>query len=415
MGSLADVMSVSVSVEHLSKKFRVFHERNRYLKTSLLRGRRARWEDFWALRDVSFEVHKGEAFGIVGHNGSGKSTMLKCLAGILVPDEGHLSVNGSMSALLELGAGFHADLSGRENIFLNGAILGMHRKELIRRFDEIVEFAGLEEFIDQPVRNYSTGMTVRLGFAVAINVEPDVLIIDEVLAVGDAEFQAKCRDKITEFRSAGKTIVLVTHGLADVLTLCDSALWLDHGLTRQLGDPSAIVDAYTGVAREGRKAEQAKGTRWGSGEARLVGLELLDESAQPVSFGRTGEALTFRLHYVAYQPLENVVFGIGVDHQNGQHITGTNTRRHGRPIPMIDGSGHVDYTIDHLTLLEGTYELSAAIADWTEAHDYDHWQHGLRFDVLPSTIHEEGYVSLSGQWRLEQAQPERSTRRVDAR
>jgi ABC-type polysaccharide/polyol phosphate transport system ATPase subunit len=408
-------MSVSVSVEHLSKKFRVFHERNRYLKSSILRGRRAKWEDFWALRDVSFEVHEGQAFGIVGHNGSGKSTMLKCLAGILVPDEGSVAVRGSMSALLELGAGFHADLSGRENVFLNGAILGMPRKELTRRFEEIVAFAGLEGFIDQPVRNYSTGMTVRLGFAIAINVDPDVLIIDEVLAVGDAEFQAKCRDKISEFRTAGKTIVLVTHGLADVLSLCDDALWLDHGLTRQLGDPAAIVDEYTGVAREGRKAEQTKGTRWGTGEARFVRLELLDGDGKPVSFGRSGEPLTFRLHYVAYQPLNDVVFGIGVDHQNGQHLTGTNTRRHGRTIPLIDGRGHVDYTIDDLSLLEGTYELSAAIADWTEAHDYDHWQHGLRFDVLPSTIHEEGYLSLSGRWRLEHTQPERSTDRVDAR
>src|SRR5262245_4681234 len=177
-------MSASVSVEHLSKRFRIFHERNQYLKTSLLQRKRARWEDFWALRDVSFEVNQGEAFGIVGHNGSGKSTMLKCLSGILVPDEGAVAVHGTMSALLELGAGFHADLSGRENVFLNGAILGMPRKELVKRFDDIVGFAGLGEFIDQPVRNYSTGMTVRLGFAVAINVEPDVLIIDEVLAVG---------------------------------------------------------------------------------------------------------------------------------------------------------------------------------------------------------------------------------------
>ncbi len=409
-------MSVSVSVEHLSKRFKIFHERNPYLKSSLIHRKRARWQDFWALRDVSFEVRQGEAFGIVGHNGSGKSTMLKCLSGILLPDEGALQVTGSMSALLELGAGFHPDLSGRENVFLNGAILGMPRKELVRRFDDIVQFAGLGEFIDQPVRNYSTGMTVRLGFAIAVTVDPDVLVIDEVLAVGDAEFQAKCHDKINEFRSAGKTIVLVTHSLSDVLGLCDSALWLDHGTTRLLGDPSEIVDAYTGVAREARTAEQVEGMRWGTGEARIVSMELVDAAGQVVSFGRTGEPLTFRIHYSAYEPLENVIIGVSVHHQNGQHMSGTNTRRHGRAIARLDGPGYVDYVIPSLGLLEGTYDLTAAIQDWTEAHDYDHWRHGLRFDVLPSTVHEEGYVSLQGGWLLDGvADLAAEGRRVDAR
>jgi ABC-type polysaccharide/polyol phosphate transport system ATPase subunit len=409
-------MSVSISVDNVSKRFRVFQERNQYLKTSLLQRKRARWEDFWALRDVSFDVREGQAFGIVGHNGSGKSTLLKCLAGILTPDKGSMHVDGSMSALLELGAGFHQELSGRENVFLNGAILGMSRKELLKRFDEIVEFAGIRDFIDQPVRNYSTGMTVRLGFAVAINVDPDILIIDEVLAVGDAEFQAKCRDKIMEFRTAGKTIVLVTHGLSDVLGMCDEALWLDHGATRALGDPVEIVDEYTGIAREGRKAEQVEGTRWGSGEVRIVSMELLDGDGAQVAFGRTGEPLVIRMHYAAYQPLENVVAGIGLDHQNGQHISGTNTRRHGRMIPLLDGNGYVDYVIPCLSLLEGTYELTAAIQDWTESHDYDHWRHGLKFDVLPSTVHEEGYVSLGGSWRLEGVnEPKLGVQRVDSR
>lgn len=406
-------MSVSVHVEHVSKRFRVFHERNQYLKSSVLQRRRSRWEDFWALQDVSFEVCQGEAFGIVGHNGSGKSTMLKCLAGILVPDKGSIKVEGSLSALLELGAGFHPDLSGKENVFLNGAILGVPRKELSRRLDSIVAFAGLEEFIDQPVRNYSTGMSVRLGFAIAINVDPDVLIIDEVLAVGDAEFQAKCRDKITEFRSAGKTIVLVSHGLSDVLGLCDQALWLDRGVARALGDPAAIVDEYTGVAREGRKAEQIDGLRWGSGEVRITRMELLGSDGTPVSFGRTGDLLTLRIHYVTYEPLENVVIGIAIDHQNGQHITGTNTRRHGQLIPELHGAGHVDYTVPQLPLLEGTYELTAAIQDWTEAHDYDHWRHGLRFDVLPNTIHEEGFVSLQGAWRVQLEVPNHETGHVN--
>ena len=394
-------MSASVEVHGLSKRFRVFHERNPYLKTSLLRGRRARWEDFWALQDVDFTVERGEAFGIVGHNGSGKSTLLKCLTGILVPDRGSVAISGSMSAMLELGAGFHPELSGRENVFLNGALLGMARKELVRRFDEIVEFAGIEEFIDQPVRNYSTGMSVRLGFAIAINVDPDVLVIDEILAVGDAEFQAKCRDKISDFRTRNKTIVLVTHGLGDVLGLCDRALWLDHGRARAIGDPAEIVDDYTGVAREGRTVEHSDATRWGSGEVRITGIDLLDETAAPLDFARTGETVVFRVNYTAYEPVTDAVVGIAIDHQNGQHLSGTNTRRHGRTIPVLEGEGFIDYVVPDLPLLEGTYSVSAAVNDWTESHDFDYLRHGLRFDVLPSAIHEAGYLSLGGAWRLE--------------
>ena len=227
-----------VHVSHLSKRFRLFHERHQSLKQSLLNRRRSNYEDFWALRDISFDVHEGETFGIIGHNGSGKSTLLKCLTKILQPDEGSVAVNGSISALLELGAGFHPELSGRENVFLNAAILGVPRRHIEQRFDEIVEFSGLEKFIDTPVKNYSSGMFVRLGFAVAINVDPDVLIIDEVLAVGDADFQAKCGDKIADFRERGKTIVLVTHAMDDVVRLCKRAAWIDHGELRMLGSPA---------------------------------------------------------------------------------------------------------------------------------------------------------------------------------
>ena len=194
-----------------------------------MRGRRVIAEDFWALRDVSFEVYEGETFGLIGENGSGKSTMLKCLTKILRPDEGTVAVNGKVSALLELGAGFHPELSGRENVFLNGAILGLSQKELRRRFDEIVDFAGVGAFIDEPVKNYSSGMYVRLGFSVAINVDPDVLLVDEVLAVGDEAFQRKCNEKFAELRNQGKTIVLVSHGLGTVQNLCDRVAWFSHG------------------------------------------------------------------------------------------------------------------------------------------------------------------------------------------
>src|SRR5680860_902224 len=209
---------VAVHIENLSKKFRLYHERNQSLKSVIMRGRRSVHEDFWALKDISFEVPSGSTFGLIGSNGSGKSTLLKCLAKI--------NYNGKIAALLEVGSGFHPELSGRENVFLNGSILGMSKKEVTRKFDEIVDFSGVEQFIDQPVKNYSSGMYVRLGFAIAINVDPDVLVVDEVLAVGDAEFQEKCAQKFVDFKAAGKTVILVSHSMTSVKDVCDHAAWL---------------------------------------------------------------------------------------------------------------------------------------------------------------------------------------------
>ena len=239
---------VVVEAENVSKKFRLVKERNNSLKATIMRGRRLVAEDFWALRDVSFGIHQGETFGLIGENGSGKSTMLKCLTKILRPDQGKVRVDGKVSALLELGAGFHQELSGRENVFLNGAILGLSQKELKRRFDQIVDFAGVEEFIDEPVKNYSSGMYVRLGFSVAINVDPDVLFVDEVLAVGDEAFQRKCHEKFNELRESGKTVVMVSHGISAVQNLCNRVAWFSHGHLMKVG-PSREVDR--GLQRDG--------------------------------------------------------------------------------------------------------------------------------------------------------------------
>ena len=400
-------VSNAVEVSHLSKKFRIYHERNQQLKASVLRGRRARYEDFWAVQDVSFDVRRGEAFGIIGHNGSGKSTLLKCLAQILRPDSGTITVNGSVSALLELGAGFHPELSGRENVYLNGAILGLSRREIDRRFESIVDFAGLAQFIDTPVKNYSSGMYVRLGFAIAINVDPDILVIDEVLAVGDAAFQKKCADKIAEFRNRGKTIVLVSHGLGDVRSLCERCAWIDHGHLKSLGPAHQVVDEYSGASHEGRDVVVQDGTRWGSGEVQIVSVELLDDSQTSVRFARSGDPLIIRMHYSCSQPVSNAIFGFGLHDLNGVHVTGTNSRRHGRVIPVLDGQGYIDVYIARLALLEGTYELSVAINDWTEQRDIDFIQGAVRFDVLRGLVVEDGLVSLGCEWRLEGIQPDR--------
>lgn len=236
---------IAVHVDHLSKSFRMYHERNQTIKSAVMRRRTSVHEDFWALKDVSFEVPVGSTFGLIGSNGSGKSTLLKCLANIYFPNKGTITYHGKIAAMLEVGSGFHTELSGRENIFLNGSILGMSKKDITKKFDEIVDFSGVESFIDQPVKNYSSGMFVRLGFAIAINVHPDILVVDEVLAVGDAEFQEKCFGKFGELKEAGKTVILVSHSMDTVTTMCDQAAWVNKGKLMCTGPAEPVIAAYT--------------------------------------------------------------------------------------------------------------------------------------------------------------------------
>jgi ABC-2 type transport system ATP-binding protein len=245
------VSGVAVRVDHVTKSFRMYHERNQSLKAAIMRGRTSVHEDFLALNDVTFDVPLGSTFGLIGSNGSGKSTLLKCLANIYYPNKGSVTHFGKIAAMLEVGSGFHAELSGRENIFLNGSILGMSRKDVTKKFDEIVDFSGVEQFIDQPVKNYSSGMYVRLGFAIAINVDPDILVVDEVLAVGDAEFQEKCFRKFSDFKQAGKTVILVSHSMDTVQTMCDHAAWLNHGQLQAVGEAKSIIRAYEDSLRSG--------------------------------------------------------------------------------------------------------------------------------------------------------------------
>jgi ABC-type polysaccharide/polyol phosphate transport system ATPase subunit len=239
------VSDSAVVVDNVSKRFRMFHEHNNSLKSALMRGRRSVHDDYWALNNVSFEVPKGSTFGLIGRNGSGKSTLLKCLAKILTPEAGTITSRGRQAALLEVGSGFHPELSGRENIFLNGSILGMSRKEVLGKFDEIVGFSGVEKFIDQPVKNYSSGMYVRLGFSVAVSVTPDILVVDEVLAVGDATFQKRCRNKFREMRAAGQTVILVSHSMTTVKDMCDTVAWLDAGRLVRTGSAQDVIEAYS--------------------------------------------------------------------------------------------------------------------------------------------------------------------------
>jgi ABC-2 type transport system ATP-binding protein len=389
-----------VRVSHLSKRFRLFHERNQSLKQSLLNMRRSKYEDFWALRNITFDVMKGETFGIVGHNGSGKSTLLKCLTKILEPDEGTVSVDGSISALLELGAGFHPELSGRENVFLNAAILGVSRKHVNERFDDIVEFSGLEQFIDTPVKNYSSGMFVRLGFAVAVNVDPDVLIIDEVLAVGDADFQAKCGDKIADFRDRGKTIVLVTHGMSDVVRLCGRAAWIDHGDLRMIGPPHEITSAYMQTTHQGRSVQVVEGMRWGTGDVQIASVEILGGDGQPVDFARSGEPHAIRLNLTAAEPVLAPEVVISIFDQNATLVSEVSTRTRDVFIDRVHGERSVTFELDALPLTEGTYEMSCSVVDESGQREYDVRSRFVRFDVLKGDTDDKGLVTLGGSWNV---------------
>lgn len=387
--------NLSVEVKDVSKMFRLYHEKNQYLKTTVLRRHRSRFDEFWALRGVSIDITTGETFGIIGSNGSGKSTLLKCLAGILSPDGGTVSINGRMSALLELGAGFHPDLSGRENVYLNGAILGMSRSEVNSKFDDIVEFAGLGTFIDTPVKNYSSGMVVRLGFAVAINVDPEVLIVDEVLAVGDLSFQQKCLERINDMRSEGRTVVIVSHGLNEVSQLCDSVAWISDGRVVETGPAAAVVDRYTNHVRGAVSRENApSGARWGSGEVKFRNIMLLDPDAVPRTRFRTYGPLYLRCVLETSRPIPGLSVQVRISQMNGAELWSSSTHRMGWEIPAFEDEITFQLNVPDLNLLEGTYDISAAITDPTETHVFDQWERGLRFDVNQDHHVEHGQFGL---------------------
>jgi ABC-2 type transport system ATP-binding protein len=391
--------SNAIEIHNLWKTFRLYQEKNQYLKAAVLRGRRARYEDFWALKEVSFDVPFGSTLGIIGSNGSGKSTLLKCLAGILSPDKGSVQINGRISALLELGAGFHLDLSGRENVYLNGAILGLSKREVTEKFDDIVEFAGLGKFIDTPVKNYSSGMIVRLGFAVAANVEPEILLIDEVLSVGDQSFQLRCIERIEKFRQEGKTMVFVSHSLAQVQQLCENAIWIEKGEVRGQGRAMDVVMDYSGESHHAvEKNEGELGERWGSGEATITKVEILDADGNPIKLLITGKSTTIRVSFDSHLPIKQPVVGIRFTHLLGPVIWGTNTRRRGEFIESISGPGYVDINIPELPLLEGTYDLTVALSDHTELLAFDHWERRIRFDVHQHDVFDEGFVTINSKW-----------------
>ncbi|MFZ4668653.1 MAG: ABC transporter ATP-binding protein [Microthrixaceae bacterium] len=399
----------AISVDGVSKKFRLQTDQAHSVKELVTRrDRRAGHDSFWALRDVSLEIEQGSMFALVGHNGSGKSTLLRCIANIYRPTTGTVRVDGRISTLLELGAGFHPDLTGRENVYMNATILGMSKKQIDASFDDIVEFAGVQEFIDSPVKIYSSGMYVRLGFSVAVHVDPEILIIDEVIAVGDAEFQRKCFDYLYDLRRKGVTIVVVTHSTGTVEAMCDGAAWLDHGELQLVGTGPEVAAAYLGrvneAEREARDAAQTAVVSTGGVAAEDVvvsGVEFLDADGRASGTAIHREPCTIRISYEAARPVSNPVFGIALHSGSGVHLTGTNTKIDDIDTGKIDGSGHVDFVIESLPLTPGDYELTVAINDEFVQHVFDRHDRAWRLAVREgTTLAPEGLMDLRGRWSL---------------
>jgi ABC-type polysaccharide/polyol phosphate transport system ATPase subunit len=400
-----------VELHHVARRFTKKLDRGRSLQDIFIRlFRRAptQSDEFWPLRDLSLTVNPGDAIGIIGPNGSGKSTLLKLITGILPPTQGMLAVRGRVSSLLELGAGFHPDLSGRENIYLNGSIYGLSRVEMDARLEKIIAYAGLGDFIDTPVKHYSSGMYVRLGFAVAIHTDPDLLLVDEVLAVGDVAFQTKCMESIYRFRRRGGTLILVSHDLNSIQSLCTRALWIDNGLAMAEGTPAEVIGAYKRHVAELEELQAGgnirvaigEGQRWGTRAVEITAVELCNAEGQPRTTFVTGETLTIRLHYACAHPIARPVFGFGINHQNGIHIFGPNTQFGGLDLEQLSGTGVVEFVMPALPLLEGQYVLSVAVVDAADQETYDYHDQAYPFRVAYSPLRAGyGMVQLPGRWQ----------------
>ncbi|UCC41882.1 MAG: ABC transporter ATP-binding protein [Candidatus Aminicenantes bacterium] len=415
-----------IDVRDLSKKFRIYHEKDLNLKyafINFLTGKKSSYYDeFWALRNINMDIKKGETIGLIGENGSGKSTLLKLMSRILFPDEGYVYTEGKIAALIEIGAGFHSELSGRENIYINGSILGFKKKEIEASLEEIIEFSGLERFIDNPIKTYSSGMYVRLGFSIAINVDPDILLIDEILAVGDENFQKKCLQKIDGFKSEGKTIIIVSHDLTTVEKMCDRVFLLDNGLVASEGAPVDVISDYHKILFEKEekalRAEQIEkmpaaappqedespapeANRWGSKEAEITGIEFLDERNEKCDVFKTGDFMKVRIHYEAKERIKKPVFGIAFYREDGIHINGPNTKTSNYDIEHIEGKGYIEHIINSIPFLPDTYLFTASIYDYSCINAYDHWERCFKFSVVESERIKERYgvFYIPSEWR----------------
>lgn len=422
----------AIEVNNITKAFKVYYDKSNSLKEKMIFWRRNRHENREVIRGISFKVKKGESIGLVGKNGCGKSTTLKLLSRIIYPDSGSIKINGRVSSLIELGAGFHPDMSGRENIYTNASIFGLTKKEIDERLDDIIEFSELGDFINEPVRTYSSGMYMRLAFSVAINVDADVLLIDEILAVGDANFQRKCYNKLREIKGEGTTIVIVSHDLSSIEQFCDRSLWIKDGKIEKEGPPKEVHLAYldymndAAIARqkaelERKKHEQEEAAkrqaeeerrrkeeekrkaaarlRYGSQDAMFTEIHLLDEKGQDSNSFTTGEMMTLNLHYTVKTKVTDCVFGFGIFRSDGLWVYGTNTRIDRLPNFDIEKDGSYTVKIDNLNLIPGSYWCDITI-EYGAGIPVDYYKKALKFTVFSNTA-DVGIARFPHTWKLD--------------
>lgn len=401
-------MKPAIRFENVSKRFMMTSERPQTVLETLIaltKGQRMRGKEqaLWAVDNVSFDLMPGECLGIIGRNGSGKSTVLKMIARILRPTRGRITVRGRISALLELGAGFHPDLTGRENIYLNASVLGLSREEVDRRFQSIVDFSELASFIDVPVKHYSSGMHVRLGFSVAIHVQPDILILDEILAVGDQAFQTKCIDQIYALKRDGTTIILISHHMDVIRSLCTQLLWLEHGQLRDSGNVNQIAAEYLAETYSSQQQLMSRAAapfkRWGAGDIQISGVRLLNEEGREFGLFHTNEEMIVEVQYVAKNPVEAPSFDLLVHRQDGVQVLGPNSRSDGVEIDVVHGTGRLTYRIDSLPLLPARYHISVTARDSRSPTVYDHHDQAYPFRVVADDLNNtRGLVTVPASW-----------------
>src|SRR4030042_4593148 len=394
----------AIEVKRLGKKFRIQHGKEETLKgfaVSFFRGHGPTTEEFWALKNISLEVKKGEALGIIGTNGSGKTTLLRILAGILYPDLGEVRVNGRISTLFELGTGFHPELSGREHTYLNGSILGLSKKEIEKKFDEIVAFSELQKFIDNPLKFYSSGMQVRLAFSIAININPEILLVDEVMAVGDASFQQKSFSQFQEFKRKGATIVFVSHDLGRVEEFCDRVLVMKNGSPYFIGNPEEAALEYLKMNMredEIRKDDDGFTPSKEKKIFKIMKIEFLNRNFGNKKFFETGEPLIIRIHYLATKRIDKPVIGIALHRDDGLHLTGPNTKDSKYPINYVEGKGYIDYRVEKVQMHAGKFLLTIGLFDENVSFAYDFIDKGPSFRVGVTELNQAGVFKFDGQW-----------------
>lgn len=408
----------AIEVKNISKSFKVYLDKGRTLKEKILFQKRRRYEKRTVLNNINFEVKKGEAIGLIGQNGCGKSTTLKLLTRIMYPDSGTIEMAGRVSSLIELGAGFHPDMSGRQNIYINASIFGLTRKEIDARLNDIIAFSEMEEFIDNPVRTYSSGMYMRLAFSVAINVNADILLIDEILAVGDANFQTKCFNKLREIKAKGVTIVIVSHSLGQIEQICERSIWIHKGRIELDGSPYDVHQKYLSFMGNLKSNADVKATeanndeekhqniapknvmdseqRWGNEKIHLFNCRLLDHAGNDKVNFETGTSMVINFKYIINEIIDNPVFGIAIFRTDNLRCYGTNTSIDNLPIELIPNNGNIKFTITKLMLLPGEYFIDIAVST-KEGEMADYIRNVRKFTVF-STICDEGIVRLEHTW-----------------